>query len=327
MAEQLTIFDIWETVVREPLPRPEPRPEPDLPAPIPVLPGQQSLLSGVHLGEAEVDRALAAFDADRLRAASARTRAQYPQYTPAALWPRWAEGLEHLRAGPPRARLEAAWALAGPDVAEAHFPGISGERFGALYVDALLAASEAVLGAEGPMARAADGTPLVSLLVRWDRADRALVHLDADAAAVAASGECLRIRARCEGVLGRPADTVLRTWLAAAALEPGATADDPALPAELGDLLAWAEDAGLEGEPGDWLPALADLFGVCPLPAPEAVFAGQDVPADRPGLRFARGLAHLRALRRRRVSDAESRPVKAGLLAAAPGLKERLRGV
>jgi hypothetical protein len=323
MAEQLTIFDVWEAVVREPLPRPEPRPEPDAPTPVPVLPGQQSLLVGVHLGEAEVDRALSTFDAAALRAVAERTRARYPHSPAVADWPRWADGLDASTAGSPRARLEAAEALNSPAVALARFPEMSPERFGALFTALLLAATEAVLSDEGPAARAADGTLLVEMLLRWQRADRARFHL-ARASETAADSGALRVaRARCEAALGGSPALVRRCWIEAALVDADAVAADAALAPELADLLEVAADLALDGEPGDWLPALADLSGLCPLPA---IDVAPDV-GDPPGRRFAQALAHLRALRRRNAPDAETRPVKARLLAAAPPLKDRLRSV
>lgn len=321
MAEQLTIFDVWEAVVREPLPQPLPRPDPDAVEPVPVLPGQQSLLSGVHLGEAEVDRALATRDAGALRAAFATTSARYPHYRPALAWLAWADGLERLAAGTPRERLSTAQRLADPEFAAALFPDIGPERFAELHADAICTASCAVLDAEGPTARDRGGECLVARLLDMERLADARRYVTMSTPPGPDLGVHLRLRARYESASGASPAASRRAWLCASLVAPRETALDPALPAEFGDLLEEATELALDGEPGEWLAALADLGGLCPVPPDELPFA------ETTGTRFASDLALLRALRRRGAPDSEARGVKARLLRAAPPLKDRLRSI
>ncbi|MCK6574982.1 hypothetical protein L6V77_28250 [Myxococcota bacterium] len=321
MAEQLTIFDVWETVVREPLPQPLPRSDPDAVEPDPVLPGQQSLLSGVHLGESEVDRALATCDAHALRAAYATTSALYPHYRPAAAWPAWADALERLAAGTPRERLSTAQRLADPDFAAALFPDIGPERFADVYTEAIRLASCVVLDAEGPTARGGGGECLVARLLDMERLADARRYVTMPAPPGPDLGVFLRLRARYESASGASPAASRRAWLCASLVAPGETALDPALPAEFGDLLEEATELALDGEPGEWLAALADLDGLCPVPPDELPLA------ESTGTRFASDLALLRAMRRRGAPESDARAVKARLLRAAPPLKDRLRSI
>jgi hypothetical protein len=321
MAEQLTIFEVWEAVVREPLPQPPPRPEPDAASSVAVLPGQQSLLSGTHLGEAEVDRALAARDPQALRAAFATTAARYPHYRAAAVWPVWADGLERLAAGTARDRLSTAQRLADPEFAETLFPSIGAERFTELYTTALHRARCAVLDAEGPAARDTNGAWLLALLLDSDALADAHRYLALPAPAGPDLGVFLGLRARHASVSGAAQAVTRLAWVRASLVAPQETATDPALPPEFGDLLDEAAELGLEGNPGDWLAALADLSGLCPVSPDDLLIA------DTKGTHFAYDLARLRACRRRGAAESETRTAKAALLRAAPQLKARLRSV
>ena len=325
MAQQLTIFDVWEEVQPKVPPAPVRPPEPVL-EPIPVLPGQQSLLTGVHLGEAEVDQALSLGDAPALRAVGARILLRYPQYAPAQVWATWAGGLESLAAGDPVACLAAAERLDDPDFAGAHFPEMSPERFAALHEATFLRAVRAVLLADGPLARGAPPYEgwAATVLLRFDALREARTHFESIVRTHPEDATAWRALARCrvDGGAGQAANTA---WLMASMLAPEATARDPHLPPALADAMAWAEDLELSGAPAEWLAALADLRGVASLPKPDALPPVRD--AEPAGITFARDLATLRALRRRRALAEEFRPVKAALLAAAPALKEALRGV
>ena len=281
----------------------------------PVTPGQQGLFGGPHVAEVEVDAALTAGDAAALRALADRIEAKWPAHTPLAHWRHWADGLEALAAGDADAQLEAADRLVDPDWGLALFPDMGADRFAALYDAAVVRALRRGL------ASGADPTRFALRLCAAGRFAEARPGLEAHVRAVPGDADAWLALARCREAQG-DTEVSLAAFARVALLAPERVGAPPAWPAELARCADEAEDLELPGPPGAWVAALADLCAHCPLPAPEALPEG-----DGPALRFTRDLARLRALRRRRAPEAETYPVKAALLAAAPALRERLRPV
>ncbi len=326
MPQQLTLFNLWEDVP-EPKPAPAPPPPPE-PLPVPVLRGQQALFGGSHVGETAVDAALGALDPKALRAAEARTRRDYPTYAPARQWPTWANSLETLGKGAARSRLKKIDALGDPVTLDALFPDMRPDRLAMLVGTLQVAAIRGVLVAEGPAAKDRAGIPLADDLRRQGHVAEALAlaakALETDVGDV----QLWLCAARCHVALHHD-EPARNAWLGAALVQPRVVAQAADLPPELADLIEDADEAELPGKPADWLAALADLSGLWRLPPPEATPPCAAKLAEAPGLRFAKHLAALRAIRRQgsAVDAAAVRAVKAALLGIAPGLKERIRRV
>jgi hypothetical protein len=308
MAKQLSLLDSALALLDAAHP-PAPRAAP------PVTPGQQGLFGGPHVAEVEVDAALTAGDAAALRALADRIEAKWPAHPPLAHWRHWADGLEALAAGDADAQIEAADRLVDPDWGLALFPDMGADRFAALYEAAVVRALRRGL------ATALDPTPYALRLCDRSRYADARPALEARVRAAPADADAWVALSRCRAAQGEP-EGALTGFVRAALLAPERVWELPAFPAELARCAAEAEDLELPGPPGAWVAALADLAAMCPLPPPDALPEG-----DSPALTFTRDLAQLRALRRRRALDAETYPVKAALLAAAPALRERLRPV
>lgn len=310
MAKQLSLLDSALTLLDAAHPiAPSPAPAP------PVTPGQQGLFNGPHVLEVEVDAALTAGDAAALRALADRVEARWPAHPPLAHWRHWADGLGALAAADADAQLEAADRLVDPEWGLALFPDMGADRFAALYDAAVLRALRRGLTS------GVDPTRFALRLCAVERFAEARPALEARVRAVPGDADAWLALARCRVAQG-DTEVSLAAFARVALLVPERVGEPPAWPAELARCAAEAEDLELPGPPGAWVAALADLCGHCPLPAPEHLPGG-----DAPALRFTRDLARLRALRRRRAPDAETYPVKAALLAAAPPLRERLRPV
>jgi tetratricopeptide (TPR) repeat protein len=313
MSRQLNLFGPEEVCGVSSAPAPEPLAQA---ADLASLPGQLELFFGAHTYERAAEEALLSLDAAALRDLADDADRAYPDGLPADRWRAWAGGVEWLFGEAVSVRERALRAVAVLDgvIAGGRFPGATAGTREALGRAAARGACAALVLAEGPAASLPDGRPAGCLLLDAGDPERALEALAgalgagrADAATRAAHGRAL-------WRTGRRAEA-LRAFSEALLLEPAEEVDAP----QLEDLAGVAEELELPGDPRAWMPVLADMDGVVPLPS----WAG-DV-TDTPARAFA---ALLRELRRRRGTGAtpeELIAAKRDLLRAAPALRDRVR--
>jgi len=327
MAEQLSIFGLWERVVAPPEEEPPPPPPP--PPPAPVDPRQVDLLTGAQPLRAVLEEACVALDAPAVRLAREALFSRFLGQDWAGRALDWADAIEWLvgRAGETldaQAQVERALALEGAD-AELRFPEAAKWLLVEVRRAALGRAVERLVAEQGPGARLDDGRPAGVLLLLAGDAERAHPVL------TAACAELREQDARWLGYLGEAAwrsgqhHGALAAYCHACLVDP--TAIDEALLtcAPVLDLVDLGVDLELEAPVLAYVPVLADL---------QAVLMLDDLAlATPPGAAAPRRLAALlRAYRSARAAgtldEAGRLAVKRELLRLAPvGLKELLRRI
>lgn len=336
MAEQLTIFGLWENVVPEP--RTEPDPPSPPPPPPPIDPRQADLLSGPQTMRAALLADCQALDAEAVRARHAALTSRFTGQRWADGAPAWACGIEWLVGAPAGSlsldeQLGRALELLDDAVAAARFPSLPRYLLALVRAESLRRAGLRLVEERGPLARAPNGEPAGWLLVVARDASGAREQL---AAAIAAAppdsgdregefpvGRTWSWLAEAEW-LGDDVDAALRAYVHAclhgdALVEPQITCE------AILDLFDAAADFELPEPVTDWIPAIADLLGAARLPE-----AALEVPAGAPpGRRLAAELALYRRARAGTGRD-EATKIEAKrrmLKLAPPTLRELLRKI
>lgn len=312
MADQLTLFGLWEPVP-DPEPAVAPSPEPALP-PFAAEPRQTDLFSGHHIGFLQVMEALEALDPGALREAAAASGERYPDHGGPPCWRVWADRLDALL--PQDAEALAVCALG--DLG-ASFPGI-GEALGAVLRGALLRKAAArLIAAGGPGARGPGGRPAASLL-RLAGEPLGAAHLLERAVADGDTTAVVRVElARALEAIGRTEAAVV-AWRDALLLDWRAVDEAELARTRLVDALDEASELELPGDARAWAPALADLLHLAPMPAWAA-----DLPDGELSSRLATALARFRGARAAGDPEPALLAHKRALLALVPALRERIR--
>lgn len=327
MAEQLSIFGLWERV--EPAAVEELPPPPPPPPPAPIDPRQVDLLTGAQPLRADLEEACVALDAPAVRAAREALLSRFLGQDWAARALDWADAIEWLVGRPGEAlaaqtQVERALVLVGAD-GELRFPAAAKWLVVEIRRAALGRAVERLVAEQGPGARLDDGRPAGVLLLLAGDAERAHPML---AAACAARGEP---DARWLGYLGEAAwrcgqsHGALEAYGRACLVDPTAIDEAQLTCTPVLDLVDLGVDLELEPPVLAYVPVLADL---------QAVLMLDDLALTAPpGATAPRRLAALlRAYRGARAAgtldEAARIAAKRELLRLAPvGLKELLRRI
>ena len=326
MAEQLSIFGLWEVVKPEVIEEPPPPPPPP---PVPVDPRQVDLLNGAQPLRSTLEDACIGLDADAVRRAHEELLRRFLGQRWADRAPGWAESIDWLvgRAGEELTVDEAvarAQAVLGPE-GQARFPEAPGYVLKGVRSSALGRAVERLVAERGAGARLSDGRPAGYLLLLADDAPRARSVL---AAACASGGFS---DARWLGYLGEAAwrcgevSAALDAYGVACLEDPTAVDMEMVTCQPVLDLIDLGEDRELEAPVLGYLPVLADLNAVHPLDDRALELPSQPTPARRLA-------ALLRGYRSLRASGALDEPARIGakreMLRVAPaGLRELLRRI
>ena len=314
MGLQLALFDGCESVP------PTPVPAPVAPAQaIEAAPGQADLFGGPYRERHEATLACERLDGAALRAAHASVLQSYPAWEPAWAWPRWADGLDFLDAADLDERATRALALER-DVAD-RFPGMPPACLAVVRREALARTARAALAARGPAARVG-GHLAGALLLAAGLAEHARSALQAAAGAVPQDA-AVRYLLGWACFRAGAADEAIAAWRDACLLDPGSL-DERDLPPVVTDLLDLAADLeDLAGDPREWLPVLADLTGVAPLPR----WAAAATRAATAGRRFAALLRSYRDQQSGAALAEARRDLKREMIASAPALREYVRRI
>ncbi len=312
MADQLTLFGLWEAVSD-----PEPA-EPPVEAPVvsPVVddPLQTDLFSGSHVGFNQALTALGSLDADALRAAADAFGRRYPEHEAPPRWRAWASTLASKLAGEPSALAD----LAVGDLT-VRFEGIGRAMADVLRPAVCRRAAERLIEVGGPGARTSDGRPAARLLVMAGDPTAAVRALER---AVAAGDESAAVRvelARALGAVGR-LEAALHCWRDALLLDPASADETELATTRLVEALDEAAELELPGDARAWVPALADLLHLATMPIRAADQSFEDQPGRLAGL-----LARYRAARAAGAPDALLLALKREMIVLAPSLRERVR--
>lgn len=339
MAEQMTLFGIWERVEElEPEPvAAEPLALPAEPPPVPVLPGQTDLLTGLHAERRRMELALQALDPGELRAAWQQAHDRYPGAREADDWPRWADGLEHqlgMAAAPLSGTAQASRAreLFDPETAGQRFPRLAPPLLVDLRRTLLRRAHDALVAEQGPAARLDDGRAAGVLLLEAGDAAGAVRSLHA---ALEGGRRDARTMADLATALARSGrmEMALVAWRDALLQDPAVVEEAELQGTPLYDLLDEIEELELPGPPLAWLPALADLAGIVRLPARltgrkrGGEGSGKEDGETAPARTFAVLVCRLRQTPRDGAHAAERAGIKREMLRKVPGLRGRVEGV
>ena len=283
---------------------------------------QLDLFGGPAHEQRLMEWALETLDAAALRAAHAEVTRRFPRWKPAAVWPTWADGLEWLSGsgspGLPRLLADRALDLVADDTGLRLFPMAGVGLLSRVRIAAASRACAALLEREGPTARLRDGRAAGTLPLRAGDPQGAIEPLRRALQAHVDEGPTRAALAEALTAAGR-ADEALVVWRDAL-LRASADIHEGQLPAALGELLDAVEETELRGERIRWLPILADLCGLLPLP----VHVETD-PAFGPAGAFAVELCAFRRHRAGGGSREELLAHKRRMLDLAPGLREFVR--
>lgn len=315
MPEQLTFDGRWEPIA-EPHPVAESTAvEAQLEAPPPVvLPNQQDLFVGIHVYEEQARSALLMLDAARLRAVIDEASLLWQRVDQLASWAAWADAID-AQLDPPEAQLQRALDLDDEQLSR-RLPGASSALAAAYREEALARAASRELATRGAAARLPDGRAVAELLIDAQRLEAAAKAL---AAAVVDGCDDGHTRTRLASVLWslgrRPA--ALAAQCEALLHDPAGVRESEIQIPPLLDLLDDLADEDDCGEPLPWLPILAELRGVQPLPP-----SASPAPADASSPRQVAAL--LVDLRRER-DPAQRLQIKRSIGNLAPWLRPHVR--
>ena len=332
VAEQLTIFGLWDTVVPLAIETPDPSPAPALPTPID--PRQADLLSGPQSMRAALEAACESLDAIAVRARHAELNQRFLGQRWADHAPDWALGIEWLVGPPSDARsiaeqIDRVLALWDDSAASAHFPELPRYVLVALRAEASRRAALRLAAERGPTALLTNGEPVGWLLLRAGNVADAREQLSAALAALVTVNDGFPAArawswlAEAEWLAGDAA-AAIRAYCRACLL--GGAVTEPEITCEsILDLFDTAADLDLPEPITDWVPVLADLRGLVRL-GEEATAPPLDAA---PARRLAAELAEYRLRRAAGALDEAARIGAKRNMArlAPPSLRELLRKV
>lgn len=266
MAEQLSIFGLWERVQPEVIKEPPP---PPLRAPAPIDPRQVNLLSGPQPLRASLEDACLALDPSAVRRAHEELFRRFLGQGWAARAPEWAQSIEWLvgKGGEVPSVEEQgarAQALLGEDGA-ARLPEAPGYLLEGLRSAAVRRAVERLVAERGVTARLPDGRPAGYLLLLAGDARGARSSLEQACAAVDLAD------ARWLGYLGEAAwrcgdvHAALEAYALACLVDPLAVDSESITCRPVLDLIDLGDDLELDPPVLGYVPVLADLHGTHPL--------------------------------------------------------------